>query len=126
MSSKNEDATLPAASPETTTGPHAPDLEGALTGLAWAEAPFDPVDALASLGVEVPAGMSLDVRVQRPDTLYFVIPPLDVDGGDPDQVLNQMDLWSSGDQLVWILPQDAKVALLKMREQYRSSKGHGR
>ena len=30
-----------------------------------------------------------------------------------------MDLWRSGDQFVWIMPQDAKVALLDMREQYR-------
>jgi hypothetical protein len=37
-----------------------------------------------------------------------------------------LDGWSSGDQLVWIVPQDAKVALLDMREQYRSANGHSR
>ena len=61
----------------------------------------------------------LDVRVQRRDTLYFVIPPADTDGGDTDHVLNQMDLWGSGDQFVWVLPQDEKIALPNMREQYR-------
>ena len=30
-----------------------------------------------------------------------------------------MDLWRSGDQFVWVMPQDAKLALLTMREQYR-------
>jgi len=30
-----------------------------------------------------------------------------------------MDLWRSGDQFVWIMAQDAKVALLEMREQCR-------
>ena len=67
--------------------------------------------------------MHLDLRVQRRDTLYFVIPPAADDGGDPDRVLDQMDLWKSGDQFVWVLPQDAKVALLEMREQYRQADG---
>jgi hypothetical protein len=37
-----------------------------------------------------------------------------------------MDLWRSGDQFVWIMPQDAKVALLQMREQYRDHVAQGR
>jgi len=53
------------------------------------------------------------------DTLYFVIPPADTDGGDTDHVLNQIDLWGSGDQFVWVLPHDENVALLNMREHYR-------
>ena len=34
-------------------------------------------------------------------------------------MVNQMDLWRSGEQFIWIMPQEAKMALLKMREQYR-------
>jgi hypothetical protein len=100
-------------------------LETALARLAWGDPrACDDSDAvLARLGVEVPPGMRVEMRVQRRDTLYFVIPPAEADGGDPDHVLNQMDLWSSGDQFVWILPQDAKVALLEMREQYRRADG---
>ncbi|MFN8025017.1 MAG: nitrile hydratase [Acidimicrobiia bacterium] len=96
-------------------------LEDALTELAWADpsVAHDPHTALARLGVTVPEGMQVDVRVQRRDTLYFVIPPAAADGGEAAGVVNQMDLWRSGDQFVWIMPQDAKVALLDMREQCR-------
>lgn len=97
------------------------DLERALTVLAWSDpsAVEDGAAALGALGVEVPHGMQIDLRVQRRDTLYFVIPPAAGDGGDPDRVVDQMDLWGSGDQFVWILPQDAKLDLLDLREQYR-------
>jgi len=97
------------------------DLERALTALAWRDpsAVEDGAAALAALGLDVPAGMRFDVRVQRRDTLYFVIPPAADDGGDPERVVDQMDLWCSGDQFVWVLPQDAKVDLLDLREQYR-------
>ena len=92
--------------------------------LAWSEPAFadDPSAALPQLGVEVPAGLRLDVRVQRRDTLYLIIPPASSDGGT-DSVVNQMDLWRSGDQFVWVMSQDAKLALLKMREQYRDRAG---
>jgi hypothetical protein len=52
-------------------------LEDALTKLAWADPSVadDPHAALARLGVTVPEGLQVDVRVQRRDTLYFVIPP---------------------------------------------------
>jgi hypothetical protein len=98
------------------------DLEQALTLLAWSNPAFadDPDAALARLGIDVPDGLRLDLRVQRRDTLYLVIPPAAADGQAADAVVNQMDLWRSGDQFVWILPQDAKVALLQMREQYRA------
>lgn len=98
------------------------DLEQALTERAWSdpEVAHDPTGALAALGVEVPDGLQVDIRVQRPDTLYLVIPPAASDGAQVDDVANQMDLWRSGDQFVWIMPQDAKVALLTMREQYRA------
>ena len=97
------------------------ELEAALTALAWGDPSVTdgPTAALAQLGVTVPDGVRVDVRVQRRDTLYFVIPPSATDGGEVDGVVNQMDLWCSGDQFVWIMPQDAKVALLDMREQRR-------
>lgn len=96
------------------------DLEQALTTLAWGDPAVaqDPATAMSALGVEVPAGMRLDVRLQRRDTLYLVIPPAASDAGTTG-VVNQMDLWRSGDQFVWIMSQDAKLALLSMREQFR-------
>jgi hypothetical protein len=97
------------------------DVEQALTRLAWNDPSVadDPAAALSHLGVDVPAGLRFDVRIQRPDTLYLVIPPAYSDDGEHERVVNHMNLWRSGDQLVWIMPQDAKVALLQMREQYR-------
>lgn len=102
-------------------GGDVPGLEDALTKLAWADPSVadDPHAALARLGVTVPEGLQVDVRVQRRDTLYFVIPPAAAAGGEAAGVVNQMDLWRSGDQFVWVMPQDAKVALLDMREQCR-------
>jgi hypothetical protein len=103
------------------------ELEDALTELAWSDPSVaaDPEAALASLGVHIPRGMRVDVRVQRRDTLYFVIPPAADDGGDPDHVVDQMDLWDSGDQFVWVLPQDQKVSLLDLREEYRRNRAAG-
>jgi hypothetical protein len=103
--------------------PHgAVELEAALTELAWADPSVtdDPTAALAQLGVTVPGGVRVDVRIQRRDTLYFVIPPSAADGGEVDGVVNQMDLWRSEDQFIWIMPQEAKVELLDMREQCRA------
>ena len=105
------------------TGPDAADFEQALTMLAWSDPAVteELAAALAQLGVEVPAGWRVDLRIQRPDTLYLVIPPAFSDQGEHEHepVVNQMDLWRSGEQFVWIMPQEAKLALLEMREQYR-------
>jgi len=103
---------------------NAAELEQALTVLAWSDPAFagNPSTALPQLGVEVPDGLRLDVRIQRRDTLYLIIPPASSDGGT-DSVVNQMDLWRSGDQFVWLMSQDAKLALLKMRQQYRDRVG---
>lgn len=100
------------------------DIEQALTELAWADPSIatDADAALAALGVHLPDGLHLDVRIQRRDTLYFVIPPAGGDGGDADHVVDQMDLWGSGDQFAWILPQDQKLALLDLREQHRRTR----
>ncbi|MEV0986002.1 nitrile hydratase [Streptomyces sp. NPDC049949] len=106
-------------------GPGTVDLEQALTTLAWSDPAVadNPGAALAQLGVDVPVGLRFDVRVQRPDTLYLVIPPVFPGEVGGESVVNQMDLWRSGDQFVWILPQDAKTALLEMREQHRNRGG---
>ena len=103
------------------TSPDAVDLEQALTMLAWSDPAVtgDPAAVFAQLGVQVPAGWRVDLRIQRPDTLYLVIPPAFSDEDEHESVVNQMDLWRSGEQFVWIMPQEAKLALLKMREQYR-------
>ncbi|WP_329107239.1 nitrile hydratase [Streptomyces sp. NBC_01439] len=93
--------------------------------LAWSDPALaeDPGAALTRLGIDVPPAMRFDVRLQRPDTLYLVIPPVPSEENGGENVVNQMDLWRSGDQFVWILPQDAKTALLEMREQYRNHGG---
>ncbi|HTP15313.1 MAG TPA: hypothetical protein VMK13_05700 [Streptosporangiaceae bacterium] len=90
----------------------AAELEQALTILAWSDPAFagDPYAALPQLGVEMPAGFRLDIRVQRRDTLCLIIPPASPDGGT-DMVVNQMDLWRSGDQFVWIMPQGCQAGL---------------
>jgi hypothetical protein len=97
------------------------DLEQDLTMLVWSDpaAAGDPATTLAKLGVDLPPGLRVDLRIQRPDTMYFVIPPASPVHGNDHGVVDQMDLWRSGDQLVWIMPEDAKEALLTMREQCR-------
>ncbi len=104
----------------------AAELEQALTVLAWSDPAFAgaPSAGMSKLGVEVPARLRLEVRVQRRDTLYLIIPPASSDGGT-DSVVNQMDLCGSGDQFVWVMSQDAKLALLKMRHQYRDRVSKG-
>ena len=103
------------------TDPDAADFEQALTMLAWSDPAVteEPAAAFAQLGFEVPAGWRVDLRIQRPDTLYLVIPPAFSDEGEHERVVNQMDLWRSGEQFVWIMPQGGEAALLEMREQYR-------
>lgn len=106
-------------------------LERDVTRLAWSDGAFaarladDPDAALAELGVTVPEGMRVDVRLQQRDTLYYVIPPFDP-SGDPNTVVNQMDLWRSADEFVWIMPEAAKVGLLAMRRQHRAWVDAGR
>jgi hypothetical protein len=103
-----------------------PDFEQALTAAAWRDSTAaDAAATLATLGVDVPDGYVVDVRVQRRDTLYLVIPPAFSADEHGEDVVNQMDLWRSGEQFVWIMPQEAKVALLRMREQYRGRAGAG-
>ena len=69
--------------------------------------------------MEVSAGIKVNVRQQRRDTLYFLIPPLATNPEDAETVINQMDLWSSGDLFCWIMPQALKLELLRMRQSFR-------
>ena len=100
-------------------------LERELIERAWSDPGFasqlagEPEVALAALGVTVPDGMRVDILMQRRDTLYYVIPPF-VPGGDPNVITNQMDLWRSADEFIWIMPEGAKVDLLGMRRQHRA------
>ncbi|MFO1478361.1 MAG: nitrile hydratase [Verrucomicrobiota bacterium] len=102
-------------------------LERALIENAWRDPEFcrlietDPKAALKSLGVEVPDGVKLNMRMQRRDTLYFVIPPLAEHPEDTNKVINQMDLWQSADLFCWIMPQALKLELLAMRQGYRKA-----
>ena len=100
-------------------------LERALTARAWRDPDFarllesDPRSALATMGVEVSDNVKIDVRMQRRDTLYFVIPPLAEHPEDAHKVINQMDLWQSADLFCWIMPQALKLELLAIRQAYR-------
>ena len=100
-------------------------LERRLVELAWTDPAFaellqkDPRQALGCLGVELPPGVEIDVRLQRRDTLYFVIPPLVAEPDAAPTPINQMDLWQSGELLCWILPQALKLELLRMRQSFR-------
>lgn len=102
-------------------------LERHLVERAWTDPEFaellqrDPRRALASIGVQVSPDIKIDVRQQRRDTLYFVIPPLAATPQDAATVINQMDLWDSGDLFCWIMPQALKLELLRMRQSFRSN-----
>ena len=71
------------------TSPDAVDLEQALTMLAWSDPAVtgDPVAVFTQLGVQVPAGWRVDLRIQRPDT---PVP------GDPTRVLRRGGARASG------------------------------
>ncbi|MBN8548679.1 MAG: nitrile hydratase [Deltaproteobacteria bacterium] len=102
-------------------------LERALVERAWRDPEFrslmetDPKAALKTLGVEIPDTVKVNIRMQRRDTLYFVIPPSAEHAEDADTVINQMDLWQSADLFCWIMPQALKLELLAMRQDYRKA-----
>jgi hypothetical protein len=112
----------------STTNPKDLSLEHALVERAWRDAAFarllerSPREALALLGVETSPDVALDIRCQRRDTLYYVIPPLATNEDDADRVINQMDLWRSADLFCWVMPQALKIELLRMRQSYRRNR----
>lgn len=102
------------------------DFERELTRRVWTDDAFaarverDPVGALGSMGIEVPAGLRVKVVVQRRDRIYFTIPPVrDPASPAPTAALNQMDLWSSKGLFVWLVPVAAKFKLLTLRNAAR-------
>lgn len=102
------------------------DFEAELTRRVWMDDAFaarvesDPVGALGSMGIEVPAGLKVKVVVQRRDRIYFTIPPVRNPGSAPPAApLNQMDLWSSKGLFVWLVPVAAKFRLLALRNATR-------
>ncbi|EPD91535.1 Rid family hydrolase [Streptomyces albus] len=102
-----------------------PDFETALTRRAWEDPSFaarlerEPLEALASMGVHVPPGVKVQVRLQKRDTLYYVLPPAKrPDEPDRSEPVNLMDLWRSGDNFVWLLPERLKTELLAMRRSF--------
>ncbi|MEU6482189.1 Rid family hydrolase [Streptomyces sp. NPDC047017] len=101
------------------------DLETALTRRAWEDPSFaarlerEPLEALASMGVRVTPGIKVQVRLQKRDTLYYVVPPAKrPDEPDRREPVNLMDLWRSGDNFVWLLPERLKTELLAMRRSF--------
>ncbi|MCS0603901.1 Rid family hydrolase [Streptomyces sp. LP11] len=105
------------------------DLETALTRRAWEDPSFaarlerEPLEALASLGVSVAPGTKVQVRMQKRDTLYYVVPPAKrPDEPDRREPVNLMDLWRSGDNFVWLLPERLKTELLAMRRSFHEAR----
>ena len=75
------------------------------------------------MGVRVAPGVKVQVRLQRRDTLYYVLPlakrPDEPDRSEP---VNLMDLWRSGDNFVWLLPERLKTELLAMRRGFHEAR----
>lgn len=101
------------------------DLEAELTRRAWEDPSFtarlerEPLEALASMGMRLTPGVKVQVRVQKRDTLYYVVPPAKrPDEPDRREPVNLMDLWRSGDNFVWLLPERLKSDLLAMRRSF--------
>lgn len=102
------------------------DFERDLTRRVWTDPAFaarvesDPVGALESMGIQVPAGLKVKVVVQQRDRVYFTIPPLrETQAPSPAAPLNQIDLWSSQSLFVWLVPVAAKFKLLALRNAAR-------
>ncbi len=107
------------------------DFELLLTRKAWEDPDFaellasDPEKALTQLGVTVPEGVKLKIILQKPDTLYFTIPPVNKDAGSRKKfLLNQIDIWSSSRMFIWLASAKQKVKLLQLRSSV-FSKGDG-
>lgn len=106
------------------------DFEEDLTRRVWTDDAFaarvesDPVGALGTMGIEVPAGLKVKVVVQRRDRIYFTIPPVrDPGAARPAAPLNQMDLWCSNGLFIWLVPVASKFKLLALRNAARKVGG---
>lgn len=112
----------------STANPKDLSLEHALVARAWRDTAFArllehaPREALAQLGVDTSPDVTFDIRCQRRDTLYYVIPPVAPNPDEADRVINQMDLWRSADLFCWVMPQELKIELLGMRQSYRRNR----
>ena len=85
----------------------------------------EPAAALEQIGVRLPGQVRVEVKIQKPNTLYYLIPPAAGPARQPElRVVNQMDLWGSGDVFCWIAPEKLKFTLLEMRTQYRRWQTH--
>lgn len=99
-------------------------MERKLTELAWRDPKFrkllekDLKAVFKEIGMELPENIKLDVRQQRRDTYYYVIPP-PADTIDESKPINQMDVWQSADLFVWIMPEKVKEQLLNMRQTFK-------
>lgn len=102
------------------------DFERELTERVWTDDAFaarleqNPMEALQSIGMAIPAGIKLKVVVQKRDRIYFTIPPARAATSPaPAAPLNQFDLWSSQGLFIWLLPVAAKFKLLALRNAAR-------
>ncbi|GAA2067357.1 hypothetical protein GCM10009801_14620 [Streptomyces albiaxialis] len=122
-------AALPVEGRGTPAWREEQDLEAALTRRAWEDPDFaerlerEPAKALASMGVHLAPGVNVQVRLQKRDTLYYVVPPAKrPDEPDRREPVNLMDLWRSGDNFVWMLPERLKTQLLAMRRSFHEAR----
>lgn len=107
----------------------AEDFEAVLARRAWDSPEFaaqlesDAVGALADIGVTVPDGVEVEVVVQQPDTLYFVVPPANPEVADrSDYRLPQMDLWGCGSSFVWVASTNQDWNILALRNSIHDMK----
>lgn len=104
----------------------ADDFETMVTRRIWSDPEFakavqeSPAEALAQLGVTVPAGVKVEVVVQQPDTLYFAIPPARQTPESQEFRQTQMDIWSSGDSFIWMNSASQAFNMLAIRSSVRN------
>ncbi|PPS91029.1 hypothetical protein [Streptomyces sp. MH60] len=126
--SERAEARKPGGIRRTPTRSEDQDLEAGLTRRAWEDPGFaeqlesEPLKTLASMGVHVAPEVKVQVRLQKRDTLYYVVPPAKrPDEPDRREPVNVMDLWRSGDNFVWMMPERLKTELLAMRRSFHEA-----
>lgn len=100
----------------------AKDFEAFITQRCWDDPDFaraaeeGGAAALRSAGVDVPDGINVRVINQRPDTIYFAIPPRGEEGAPPpSERIEEMDIWSSAEMFIWLSPVAQKFSLFHIR-----------